>query len=50
MMLNIYEHALSLFNGLKLKQNRAMNLINPHWIIVNDVMSQFGSMNLIKGM
>ena len=33
-MLNIYECALTL-RGLKPEQNRAMNLINPLWILVN---------------
>ena len=34
MMLNIYEYAQA-FHGLKPKQNRAMNLINPPWTLVN---------------
>ena len=36
MMLNICEYALSL-SWLKPEQNRAMNLINPPWILVNIV-------------
>ena len=36
MMLNIYEYALSL-SWLKPEQNRAMNLINPLWILVKVV-------------
>ena len=34
MMLNIYEYALSL-SWTETRMNRAMNLINPPWILVN---------------
>ena len=33
-MLNIYDYALI---GLKSKQNRAMNLISPPWVLVDVV-------------
>ena len=35
-MLNIYKYALAC-GGLKPEQNRAMNLINSHWSLVDDV-------------
>ena len=37
MVMTIYEYALTLSYGLKPEQNRAMNLLNPPWILVNVV-------------